>query len=120
MKVSEGRSVNLLSRSSGEYKISEVGFHKRKTGRDKATSSDKAYRCSSREMHIFGSVASGSSSVVHRAIFIPAHRIMALKKINVFEKVRFCTYVLGSLVHANVAQCMEYRGSSRFWRKNTQ
>jgi len=86
VKVSEGRSVNLLSRSSGEYKISEVGFHKRKTGRDKATSSDKAYRCSSREMHIFGSVASGSSSVVHRAVFIPAHRIMALKKINVFEK----------------------------------
>ncbi|RLM60381.1 mitogen-activated protein kinase kinase 3-like [Panicum miliaceum] len=37
-------------------------------------------------MHIFGSVASGSSSVVHRAIFIPAHRIVALKKINVFDK----------------------------------
>jgi len=119
VKVSEGRSVNLLSRSSGEYKISEVGFHKRKTGRDKATSSDKAYRCSSREMHIFGSVASGSSSVVHRAVFIPAHRIMALKKINVFEKVRFCTYVLESLLHANVAEYMDYCWSSRFWRKNT-
>jgi hypothetical protein len=89
VKVSEVGTVNLLSRSSGEYKISELGFHKRKAGRDKARCSEKAYRCSSREMHIFGSVASGSSSVVHRAIFMPVHRIMALKKINVFEKVRF-------------------------------
>ncbi|RCV31240.1 hypothetical protein SETIT_6G160700v2 [Setaria italica] len=85
-EVLEGGTVNLLSRSSGEYNISELGFHKRKAGQDKARSSEKAYRCSSREMHIFGSVDSGSSSVVHRAIFIRVHRIMALKKINVFEK----------------------------------
>ncbi|OEL27329.1 Mitogen-activated protein kinase kinase 3, partial [Dichanthelium oligosanthes] len=82
----EGGAVNLLSRSYAVYEISELGFQIRKTGQDEARSSDKAFRCSSHEMHIFGSVASGSSSVVHRAVHIPTHRILALKKINVFEK----------------------------------
>ncbi|CAL5001914.1 unnamed protein product [Urochloa decumbens] len=85
-EVLEGGTVNLLSRTSGEYKISEQGFLKRKAGQDKARSSEKAYRCSSREMHIFGSFASGSSGVIHRAIYMPTHRITALKKINIFEK----------------------------------
>uniref|UniRef100_A0A0A9DND9 mitogen-activated protein kinase kinase n=1 Tax=Arundo donax TaxID=35708 RepID=A0A0A9DND9_ARUDO len=34
----------------------------------------------------FGSVGSGSNSVVQKAVYIPTHRIMALKKIHAFEK----------------------------------
>ncbi|XP_050223759.1 mitogen-activated protein kinase kinase 3 isoform X2 [Mercurialis annua] len=37
-------------------------------------------------MRIFGAIGSGASSVVQRAIHIPTHRILALKKINIFEK----------------------------------
>ncbi|XP_015643946.1 mitogen-activated protein kinase kinase 3 isoform X4 [Oryza sativa Japonica Group] len=37
-------------------------------------------------MHIFGPIGNGASSVVQRAVFIPVHRILALKKINIFEK----------------------------------
>ncbi|XP_042042495.1 mitogen-activated protein kinase kinase 3-like isoform X1 [Salvia splendens] len=37
-------------------------------------------------MRVFGSIGSGASSVVQRAIHIPNHRIIALKKINIFEK----------------------------------
>ncbi|WVZ92753.1 hypothetical protein U9M48_038796 [Paspalum notatum var. saurae] len=85
-EVLEGGNISLLSRSCTEYNISEHGFHKRNIGQDEANSSDKAYPCSYHDMHIFGSIGSGSSSVVQRAIFIPAHRIMALKKMNVFEK----------------------------------
>ncbi|XVF14054.1 hypothetical protein REPUB_Repub09cG0023700 [Reevesia pubescens] len=36
-------------------------------------------------MRIFGAICSGASSVVQRAIHIPSHRILALKKINIFE-----------------------------------
>ncbi|KAL0315152.1 UNVERIFIED_CONTAM: Mitogen-activated protein kinase kinase [Sesamum calycinum] len=45
-----------------------------------------SYMCASHEMRIFGSIGSGASSVVQRAIHIPNHRIIALKKINIFEK----------------------------------
>ncbi|XP_052303235.1 mitogen-activated protein kinase kinase 3 isoform X2 [Populus trichocarpa] len=37
-------------------------------------------------MRIFGAIGSGASSVVQRALHIPMHRILALKKINIFEK----------------------------------
>ncbi|XP_068642507.1 mitogen-activated protein kinase kinase 3 isoform X2 [Aristolochia californica] len=37
-------------------------------------------------MRIFGAIGCGASSVVQRAIHIPVHRILALKKINIFEK----------------------------------
>ncbi|ONM32399.1 Mitogen-activated protein kinase kinase 3 [Zea mays] len=84
--VSDGGTVNLLSRSLGEYKINEHGFHKRSAGPDELDSDEKAYRCASHEMHIFGPIGNGASSVVERAIFIPVHRILALKKINIFEK----------------------------------
>lgn len=95
VKVLGCGTVNLRSKSSVEYDISELGFRRRRTGKYKTYSSDKTYRCSSNEMHIFGSVGSGSSCVVRRAIYIPTHRITALKKINVFEKVSFyspCCY----------------------------
>ncbi|WVZ64700.1 hypothetical protein U9M48_014186 [Paspalum notatum var. saurae] len=84
--VSEGRAVNLRSRSLGEYKINEHGFHKRSAGPDESDSEEKAYRCASHEMHIFGPIGNGASSVVKRAICIPVHRILAIKKINIFEK----------------------------------
>ncbi|GJM90971.1 hypothetical protein PR202_ga07301 [Eleusine coracana subsp. coracana] len=84
--VSDNGTVNLLSRSLGEYNINEHGFHKRVAGPDESNSDEKAYRCASHDMHIFGAIGNGASSVVERAIFIPVHRILALKKINIFEK----------------------------------
>ena len=72
----------------GEYNINEHGFHKRSAGPDESDSDEKGYRCASHEMHIFGPIGNGASNVVERAIFIPVHRILALKKINIFEKVR--------------------------------
>ncbi|XP_051231041.1 mitogen-activated protein kinase kinase 3 isoform X1 [Lolium perenne] len=84
--VSDGGTINLLSRSFGEYNINEHGFHKRSSGPDESIEGEKAYRCASEDMHIFGPIGNGASSVVQRAIFIPVHRILALKKINVFEK----------------------------------
>ncbi|GJM99779.1 hypothetical protein PR202_ga16912 [Eleusine coracana subsp. coracana] len=84
--VSDNGTVNLLSRSLGEYNINEHGFHKRVAGPDESNSDEKAYRCASHDMHIFGAIGSGASSVVEKAIFIPVHRILALKKINIFEK----------------------------------
>uniref|UniRef100_A0A0E0LBK5 mitogen-activated protein kinase kinase n=1 Tax=Oryza punctata TaxID=4537 RepID=A0A0E0LBK5_ORYPU len=86
VKVSDGGTVNLLSRSLGEYNINEHGFHKRSTGPEESDSGEKAYRCASHDMHIFGPIGNGASSVVQRAVFIPVHRILALKKINIFEK----------------------------------
>jgi hypothetical protein len=87
LKVSDGGTINLLSRSFGEYNINEHGFHKRSGGPDESDEGEKAYRCASEDMHIFGPIGNGASSVVQRAIFIPVHRILALKKINIFEKV---------------------------------
>ena len=84
--VSDGGTINLLSRSFGEYNINEHGFHKRSTGPEEPDTGEKAYRCASEDMHIFGPIGNGASSVVQRAIFIPVHRILALKKINIFEK----------------------------------
>jgi hypothetical protein len=92
VKVSDGGTINLLSRSFGEYNINEHGFHKRSSGPDESIEGEKAYRCASEDMHIFGPIGNGASSVVQRAIFIPVHRILALKKINVFEKV--CIFIL--------------------------
>lgn len=88
LKVSDGGTVNLLSRSCGVYNINELGLQKRISGfLDETDSSEKTYRCASHEMRIFGAIGCGASSVVQRAIHIPVHRILALKKINIFEKV---------------------------------
>lgn len=88
LKVSDGGTVNLLSRSCGLYNINELGLQKRISGFvDETDSSEKTYRCASHEMRVFGAIGCGASSVVQRAIHIPVHRILALKKINIFEKV---------------------------------
>lgn len=85
--LSDGGTVNLLSRSYGVYNINELGLQKC-TSRsvDDTDLGEKTYRCASHEMRIFGAIGSGASSVVQRAIHIPTHRIIALKKINIFEK----------------------------------
>ncbi|XP_058088207.1 mitogen-activated protein kinase kinase 3 isoform X2 [Magnolia sinica] len=85
--VSDGGTVNLLSRSCGVYNINELGLQKRTSGLiDETDASERTYRCASHEMHIFGAIGCGASSVVQRAIHISVHRILALKKINIFEK----------------------------------
>ncbi|KAK4846431.1 hypothetical protein QYF36_017134 [Acer negundo] len=91
--LSDGGTVNLLSRSYGVYNINELGLQKCTSGSasgfgpvDESDRGEKTYRCASHEMRIFGSIGSGASSVVQRAIHIPTHKIIALKKINIFEK----------------------------------
>ncbi|KAG7985684.1 hypothetical protein I3843_03G039300 [Carya illinoinensis] len=86
--LSDGGTVNLLSRSYGVYNINELGLQKCTSLPlvDETDRSEKTYRCASHEMRIFGAIGSGASSVVQRAIHIPSHRILALKKINIFEK----------------------------------
>ncbi|KAL5764832.1 hypothetical protein ACOSQ2_017426 [Xanthoceras sorbifolium] len=87
--LSDGGTVKLLSRSYGVYNINELGLQKCTSGSgpvDEADCGEKTYRCASHEMRIFGSIGSGASSVVQRAIHIPTHKIIALKKINIFEK----------------------------------
>ncbi|EEF40950.1 mitogen-activated protein kinase kinase 3 [Ricinus communis] len=85
--LSGGGTVNLLSRSYGVYNINELGLQKCSSSPvDETDHSEKTYRCASHEMRIFGAIGSGASSVVQRAIHIPTHRIIALKKINIFEK----------------------------------
>ncbi|ONI19672.1 hypothetical protein PRUPE_3G290900 [Prunus persica] len=83
--LSDSGTVNLLSRSYGVYNINELGLQKCTT-LAVDDSSEKTYRCGSHEMRVFGAIGSGASSVVQRAIHIPTHRILALKKINIFEK----------------------------------
>ncbi|CAJ2665324.1 mitogen-activated protein kinase kinase 3 isoform X1 [Trifolium pratense] len=90
---SDGGTVNLLSRSYGVYNINELGLQKCSTSSSSSRSrrlvddeSEKTYRCGSHEMRIFGAIGSGASSVVQRAMHIPTHRVLALKKINIFEK----------------------------------
>ena len=117
VKVSDGGTVNLLSRSFGEYNINEHGFHKRTSGPDESIEGEKAYRCASEDMHIFGPIGNGASSVVQRAIFIPVHRILALKKINIFEKVHMLIlYGLNCILHPLLlSSFMKIRkGCSRF------
>lgn len=78
----------MLSQSCGVYNINQLGLQKRFAGSSYETDSgEKTYRCASREMQIFGAIGVGASSIVQRAIHIPSHRILALKKINIFEKV---------------------------------
>ncbi|KAK9117241.1 hypothetical protein Sjap_016188 [Stephania japonica] len=85
--VSDGGTVNLLSRSCGIYNINELGLQKRSSWvTDEIDVNEKTYQCASHEMRLFGTIGSGASSVVQRAIHIPTHRIIALKKINIFEK----------------------------------
>jgi mitogen-activated protein kinase kinase 3 len=86
-QASDG-AVNLLSQSLGVYNINELGLQKRSAGiTDDINTDEKTYRCASHEMHVFGAIGNGASSIVQKAIFIPAHHVLALKKINVFEKV---------------------------------
>lgn len=88
MKLSDGGTVNLLSRSYGVYNFNELGLQKCTSRSTKdVDETEKTYQCASHEMRIFGAIGSGASSVVQRAIHIPTHRIIALKKINIFEKV---------------------------------
>ncbi|KAL4594843.1 hypothetical protein ACB092_12G048300 [Castanea dentata] len=85
--LSDGGTVNLLSRSYGVYNINELGLQKCTSSPvDETDGSEKTYQCASHEMRIFGAIGSGASNVVQRAIHIPNHRILALKKINIFEK----------------------------------
>ncbi|GFP92348.1 mitogen-activated protein kinase kinase 3 [Phtheirospermum japonicum] len=85
--LSDGGTVNLLSKSYNIYNINELGLQKcSSSSAFRADDDEKTYRCASHEMRIYGSIGSGASSVVQRAIHIPNHRIIALKKINIFEK----------------------------------
>ncbi|KAM6572328.1 hypothetical protein CsatA_016408 [Cannabis sativa] len=87
--LSDGGTVNLLSQSYGVYNINELGLQKCTVSAavvDATSESEKTYRCASHEMRVFGAIGNGASSVVQRAIHIPTHRILALKKINIFEK----------------------------------
>ena len=96
VKLSDGGTVNLLSRSYGVYNFNELGLQKCTSSPvDETDGSEKTYKCASHEMRIFGAIGSGASSVVQRAIHIPNHRILALKKINIFEKVFFKIFLLG-------------------------
>eukprot|EP00897_Mesotaenium_endlicherianum_P001804 jgi/Mesen1/1651/ME000135S00643 len=88
-KVSAEGTLNLLSNSCGEYNINHEGlqFNKLPSARgekkdEDATAREKTYRCASNEMCVFGAIGWGASSVVRKAIHIPTHRILALKKIN--------------------------------------
>lgn len=87
-KVSEEGTLNLLSQSFNEYAINEQGLQlsKATSSEEPSIAQEKTYRCASNEMCVFGAIGSGASSVVRKAIHIPTHRILALKKINVFEK----------------------------------
>lgn len=89
VQLSDGGTVNLLSRSYGVYNINELGLQKctSRSVDDDSELGEKTYKCASHEMRVFGAIGSGASSVVQRAIHIPMHRIIALKKINIFEKV---------------------------------
>lgn len=88
MKLSDGGTVNLLSRSYGVYNFNELGLQKCTTSLvDESESSETTYQCASHEMRVFGAIGSGASSVVQRAIHIPKHRLLALKRINIFERV---------------------------------
>ncbi|CAA0406538.1 unnamed protein product [Arabidopsis thaliana] len=85
--LSDGGTVNLLSRSYGVYNFNELGLQKCTSSHvDESESSETTYQCASHEMRVFGAIGSGASSVVQRAIHIPNHRILALKKINIFER----------------------------------
>lgn len=103
MKFSDGGTVNLLSRSYGVYNINELGLQKCSTSRDvdESDHSEKTFRVASHEMRIFGAIGSGASSVVQRAMHMPTHRIIALKKINIFEKVlpNFNSCAIFYLIH---------------------
>lgn len=99
VKLADGGTVNLLSRSYGVYNINELGLQKCTSRPVKdVDETEKTYQCASHEMRIFGAIGSGASSVVQRAIHIPTHRIIALKKINIFEKV--CMFLYRVLVYA--------------------
>lgn len=88
VKLSDGGTVNLLSRSYGVYNFNELGLQKCTSSHlDESESCETTYQCASHEMRCFGAIGSGASSVVQRAIHIPNHRILALKKINIFERV---------------------------------
>ncbi|XP_022885326.1 mitogen-activated protein kinase kinase 3 isoform X1 [Olea europaea var. sylvestris] len=85
--LSDGGTVNLLSKSYNVYNINELGLQKCSSSSPfSEDDTEKTYRCASHEIRIFGSIGSGASSVVQRAIHIPNHRIIAVKKINIFEK----------------------------------
>ncbi|CAH9146154.1 unnamed protein product [Cuscuta epithymum] len=85
--LSDGGTVNLLSRSYGVYNFNELGLQKCHSWPvEDPDLGEKTYRCASHEMRVFGAIGSGASSVVQRAIHIPTHRVIALKKINIFEK----------------------------------
>ena len=89
----DGGTVNLLSRSYGVYNFNELGLQKCTSRSVKdVDDTEKNFQCASHEMRVFGAIGSGASSVVQRAIHIPTHRIIALKKINIFEKVCLCVF----------------------------
>lgn len=97
MKLSDCGMVNLLSRSYGVYNFNELGLQKCSSWPvHDADNNERTYRCASHEMRIFGSIGSGASSVVQRAIHVPTHKLLALKKINIFEKVPLIPYILAS------------------------
>lgn len=80
--------MNLLSRSYGVYNINELGLQKgTPQPANEVDHSEQAFRYASNEMRVFDAIGSGASSIVQRAIHLPSHRILALKKINIFEKV---------------------------------
>eukprot|EP00850_Spirogloea_muscicola_P005249 SM000023S07705 [mRNA] locus=s23:959694:963317:- [translate_table: standard] len=92
-KVSDEGTLNLQSQTRGDFAINSEGLQFQRVvstrGDDRdaeGTSREYNYRIASKDMCLFGAIGFGASSVVRKAVHIPTHRIVALKKINVFEK----------------------------------
>lgn len=90
-RVTDGGTLNLMGQSCGEYNINEMGLERRKGTLDDSSEGgvnrDVSYRCASHEMLVFNTIGWGASSTVRKAIHIPHHRIVALKKINSADRV---------------------------------
>lgn len=94
-QVDDAGMLNLLSRQGDGFNINHEGLQvsnlasaraDRGDGDEGGGGPESTYRCASSEMCVFGTIGFGASSIVRKAIHIPTHRILALKKINVFEK----------------------------------
>jgi hypothetical protein len=88
-RVTDGGTLNLMGQSCGDFNINEMGLE-RKAADDSTEGSgnrDVSYRCASHEMLVFNTIGWGASSTVRKAIHIPYHRIVALKKINSADRV---------------------------------
>ncbi|KAA6418469.1 MAG: mitogen-activated kinase kinase 6-like [Trebouxia sp. A1-2] len=84
MQCTDTGTLRVTSKSLQEYRFTSEGMTRGNSG---ALRTDQHYKISQKDLQILDTLGRGASSVVMKAFYLKGNAFVAIKRINVFEKI---------------------------------